>query len=271
MTQVHRRAWDSAESLKQKTSDDQPYDDAYAASYELESIQHKFTEIKEKISDKTFHSFSEINSIIISLADEEIPKVQKHLDNLKSNRAENKEQIEKLEEDIKALKEELALAKSEIARLEKKNQELNDRVTALEQSSRKNSVTIALLTLGQVATEIQNAMYKNVLPDMYNAYTAYKIPQILDDIKDQPDIKSQREAEDRLKILLSRLNWNKNLERALRNLSQSRNREAHPTPVNETALPEYVDTLDKQGCFTGSPSLEEVNRLIEIWKELKPK
>lgn len=251
----------------------------------FKNIQLKLTDHEHKISglqDKwqsngeVGHGLSELKTSFES-SKGEYQKHQKYLKKLPGSLVKNypntktlERKAKKLETENRKLKQKIKSLEKKIKSLEKEIKKLQGRVTVLESKVKElkkkplNSLTIALLQIGQVFTEIQNKMYKHVLPALYNPKVSYKVDHILQDIQENA------KARKRWAELQHSLKWNNSFGRAMRNFSGQRNDKAHPK-IKEAALKKYVLVLDKAGYLKRSPSLWQVNRIIGIWKKLKTK
>ena len=125
----------------------------------------------------------------------------------------------------------------------------------------------ASLSLGELCRQLQNKLYKIIFPNSFMPNRNYKMKNIWRDLEKLPQ---QKEEKDRSKKkwdeVREMLKWEESYEDAMKSLQESRNLDAHPSPLTEEILNRAADIMDSKGNLKGWLSLKRVHELITMWK-----
>lgn len=127
----------------------------------------------------------------------------------------------------------------------------------------------ASLLLGELCRQIQDMMYKKVLPNApYEDNKGYKVKYMLEDLDELEDEREKAEAGKRWEALQKKINWKKRKHmRAMKSIQDKRNDTAHPG-LDEKQLVESVELMKQTGNLPGYCPPECANELIKMWKIL---
>ncbi|XP_031570245.1 uncharacterized protein LOC116304624 [Actinia tenebrosa] len=130
----------------------------------------------------------------------------------------------------------------------------------------------ALKNLGEMCLQIQAGFYKKILPGYFTPIRSYKVATLKKDIeKLSKTVNEKAEARKRWEDLKSTLQLKEeDFEEALDALQEGYNRSHNlkPPNLNVKVLKESAESLERQKILKGWISLERVNGLIDIWKNL---
>ena len=127
----------------------------------------------------------------------------------------------------------------------------------------------ASLSLGELCRQIQNKMYKVVFPNSFSSSRNYKMKNIWRDLDKLPQPTEEKERSKRWDELNGKFKWDEAYEEAMKALQDSRNLDAHPSPLTEEGLNRAAEMMDAKGNLKGWLSLKRVLELIFIWKQLQ--
>ena len=128
----------------------------------------------------------------------------------------------------------------------------------------------ASLSLGELCRQIQNKMYKVVFPNSFSSSRNYKMKNIRRDLDKLPQPTEEKERSNkRWDELNGKFKWDEAYEEAMKALQDSRNLDAHPSPLTEEGLNRAAEMMDAKGNLKGWLSLKRVLELISIWKQLQ--
>ena len=181
-----------------------------------------------------------------------------------------KDEIEKLRENeernhakIKALERKIEELETQKRILEEKLDMVRKRVDALEE------VQVSLL-LATMCDEIQNMMFKRIFPQRFNPKVQRKVKNIEDMLRTSGDREKRLWAS-----LQAELNWKYCHLDAVKSLKGVRNKRAHPVEkLTEEALRVSVQKMTEEDFFEEDNSwlsVEVINELITMWKQLREK
>ena len=181
-----------------------------------------------------------------------------------------KDEIEKLRENeernhakIKALERKIEELETQKRILEEKLDMVRKRVDALEE------VQVSLL-LATMCDEIQNMMFKRIFPQRFNPKVQRKVKDIEDILRTSGDREKRMWAS-----LQAELNWKYCHLDAVKSLKRVRNKRAHPVErLTEEALRVSVQKMTEEDFFEEDNSwlsVEVINELITMWKQLREK
>ena len=181
-----------------------------------------------------------------------------------------KDEIEKLRENeernhakIKALERKIEELETQKRILEEKLDMVRKRVDALEE------VQVSLL-LATMCDEIQNMMFKRIFPQRFNPKVQRKVKDIEDMLRTSGDREKRLWAS-----LQAELNWKYCHLDAVKSLKRVRNKRAHPVErLTEEALRVSVQKMTEEDFFEEDNSwlsVEVINELITMWKQLREK
>ena len=186
-------------------------------------------------------------------------EIEKLIDNEERNQAKIKalkRKIEELETQKRILEEQLDRQSCELDLVKK-------RVDALEE------VQVSLL-LATMCDEIQNMMFKRIFPQNFNPKEQRKVKDIEDMLRTSGDREKRQWAS-----LQAELNWKYCHIDAVKSLKRVRNKRAHPVEkLTEEALRVSVQEMTEEHFFEEGNSwlsIEVVNELITMWKQLREK
>ena len=186
-------------------------------------------------------------------------EIEKLIDNEERNQAKIKalkRKIEELETQKRILEEQLDLQSCELDLVKK-------RVDALEE------VQVSLL-LATMCDEIQNMMFKRIFPQRFNPKVQRKVKDIEDMLRTSGDREKRQWAS-----LQAELNWKYCHLDAVKSLKRVRNKRAHPVEkLTEEALRVSVQKMTEEDFFEEDNSwlsIEVINELITMWKQLREK
>lgn len=128
----------------------------------------------------------------------------------------------------------------------------------------------ASLSLGELCRQLQNRMYKVVFPNSFLSSRNYKMKNIHRDLEKLPQPTEEKErSKKKWQELNGKFKWDEAFEEAMKALQDSRNLDAHPTPLTEEGLNRAAELMDGKGNLKGWLSLKRVLELISIWKQLQ--
>ena len=128
----------------------------------------------------------------------------------------------------------------------------------------------ASLSLGELCRQLQNKMYKMVFPNSFSSVRNYKMKNIYRDLDKLPQPTEEKErSKKKWGELHGKLHWDEAYEEAMKALQESRNIDAHPSPLTEEGLNRAAEMMDAKGTLKGWLSLKRVLDLIHIWKQLQ--
>jgi len=125
----------------------------------------------------------------------------------------------------------------------------------------------ASLSLGELCRQFQNKLYKIIFPNSFMPNRNYKIKNIRRDLEKLPQSKEEKErSQKKWDEVRQKLKWDESYEDAMKSLQESRNLEAHPSPLTEELLNKAAEIMDSKGNLKGWLSLKRVHELITMWK-----
>ncbi|XP_022797837.1 cilia- and flagella-associated protein 58-like [Stylophora pistillata] len=128
----------------------------------------------------------------------------------------------------------------------------------------------ASLSLGELCRVLQNKLYKVIFPNSFQPNRNYKIKNILRDLDKLPQPKEEKErSKKKWNEVQEKLSWDECYEYAMKSLQESRNVDAHPTPLTEEVLVRAAELMDSKGNLKGYLSLKRVHELISMWKHVQ--
>lgn len=128
----------------------------------------------------------------------------------------------------------------------------------------------ASLSLGELCRQLQNKMYKIVFPYSFSSGRNYKMKNIHRDLDKLPQPTEEKErSKTKWGELNEKFQWEEAYEEAMKALQESRNIDAHPSPLTEEGLIRAAEILNAKGDLKGWLSLKRVHDLIHIWKQLQ--
>lgn len=128
----------------------------------------------------------------------------------------------------------------------------------------------ASLSLGELCRQLQNKMYKIVFPNSFASSRNYKMKNIRRDLDKLPQPTEEKErSKKRWDELCLKFKWDEAYEEAMKALQDSRNLDAHPSPLSEDGLNRAAEMMDVKGNLKGWLSLKRVHELIAVWKQLQ--
>ena len=128
----------------------------------------------------------------------------------------------------------------------------------------------ASLSLGELCRQLQNKMYKIVFPNSFSSGRNYKMKNIHRDLDKLPQPTEEKErSKTKWGELNEKFQWEEAYEEAMKALQESRNIDAHPSPLTEEGLIRATEILNGKGDLKGWLSLKRVHELIHIWKQLQ--
>ena len=128
----------------------------------------------------------------------------------------------------------------------------------------------ASLSLGELCRQLQNKLYKVIFPNSFQPNRNYKIKNIWRDLDKLPQPKEEKErSKKKWNEVQDKLSWDECYEYAMKSLQESRNVEAHPTPLTEEVLARAAELMDSKGNLKGYLSLKRVHELISMWKHVQ--
>ena len=128
----------------------------------------------------------------------------------------------------------------------------------------------ASLSLGELCRQLQNKMYKIVFPYSFSSGRNYKMKNIHRDLDKLPQPTEEKErSKTKWGELNEKFQWEEAYEEAMKALQESRNIDAHPSPLTKEGLIRATEILNAKGDLKGWLSLKRVHELIHIWKQLQ--
>lgn len=125
----------------------------------------------------------------------------------------------------------------------------------------------ASLSLGELCRQFQNKLYKIIFPHSFMPNRNYKMKNIWRDLDKLPQTEEEKErSKKKWDELRKKLKWDESYEDAMKSLQESRNLDAHPSPLTEEILNKAAEILDSKGNLKGWLSLKRVHELIAMWK-----
>ena len=199
-------------------------------------------------------------------------------DSASSGRLQSRErEIKALKDEIEKLRENEERSHAKIKALERKIEELETQKRILEEQLdmvRKRvdaleEVQVSLL-LATMCDEIQNMMFKRIFPQRFNPKVQRKVKDIEDMLRTSGDREKRLWAS-----LQAELNWKYCHLDAVKSLKRVRNKRAHPVEkLTEEALRVSVQKMTEEDFFEEDNSwlsVEVINELITMWKQLREK
>lgn len=128
----------------------------------------------------------------------------------------------------------------------------------------------ASLSLGELCRQLQNKMYKIVFPNSFSSSRNYKMKNIRRDLDKLPQPTEEKErSKKRWDELCLKFKLDEAYEEAMKALQDSRNLDAHPSPLSEDGLNRAAEMINAKGNLKGWLSLKRVYELIAVWKQLQ--
>ena len=128
----------------------------------------------------------------------------------------------------------------------------------------------ASLTLGELCRQFQNKLYKIIFPNSFQSNRNYKMKNIWRDLDRLPQLEEEKQrSRKKWDEVQQKLKWDECYEDAMKALQESRNVDAHPTPLSEEGLTAAAELMDSKGNLKGWLSLKRVNELITMWKNVQ--
>ena len=125
----------------------------------------------------------------------------------------------------------------------------------------------ASLSLGELCRQFQNKLYKVIFPNSFMPNRNYKMKNIWRDLERLPQPKEEKErSKKKWDEVREKLKWDESFEDAMKSLQESRNLDAHPSPLTEEILNRAAEIMDTKGNLKGWLSLKRVHELITMWK-----
>lgn len=125
----------------------------------------------------------------------------------------------------------------------------------------------ASLSLGELCRQLQNKLYKIIFPNSFMPNRNYKMKNIWRDLEKLPQPKEEKDrSKKKWDEVRQKLSWDESHEDAIKSLQESRNLDAHPSPITEEMLNRAADIMDSKGNLKGWLSLKRVHDLITMWK-----
>ena len=206
------------------------------------------------------------------------PRDRSARDSASSGRLQSRErEIKALKDEIEKLRENEERSHAKIKALERKIEELETQKRILEEQLdmvRKRvdaleEVQVSLL-LATMCDEIQNMMFKRIFPQRFNPKVQRKVKDIEDMLRTSGDREKRLWAS-----LQAELNWKYCHLDAVKSLKRVRNKRAHPVEkLTEEALRVSVQKMTEEDFFEEDNSwlsVEVINELITMWKQLREK
>lgn len=128
----------------------------------------------------------------------------------------------------------------------------------------------ASLSLGELCRQLQNKLYKVIFPNSFMSSRNYKVKNIWRDLERLPQPTEEKDrSKKKWDEVKEKLTWDECYEDAMKSLQDSRNLDAHPSPLNEEMLNKAAEIMDSKGNLKGWLSLKRVHELISMWKLLQ--
>ncbi|XP_078349166.1 uncharacterized protein LOC144634088 [Oculina patagonica] len=128
----------------------------------------------------------------------------------------------------------------------------------------------ASLSLGELCSQLQNKLYKVIFPNSFMASRNYKMKNIRRDLEKLPQPKEDKDrSRKKWDEIREKLTWDEYYEDAMKSLQDSRNLDAHPSPLTEEMLNRAAEIMDSKGNLKGYLSLKRVHELISMWKQVQ--
>ena len=141
-------------------------------------------------------------------------------------------------------------------------------------SGPKKPERAAISLLAEFCRQLQNKLYERILPDFYSPITNYGVRDIETDINDFVDDEQekQRLREDWTRLRES-LGWDDKLVRTMQLLQQSSHSRSLladrcGSDLNVEIMKTLALELHEKGLLKGHVKLENIVRLLEMWKKL---
>ena len=194
----------------------------------------------------------------------EIKALNDEIDKLRENEERNHAKIISLEKKIEGLETQKRILKEQVDLQSRELDLVKKKVDALEEVQ-------ASLLLATTCDEMENMMFKRIFPRRFHPRVQRKVKDIEDMLKTLGDKEKRRQWAS----LQDELNWKYCHLDALKSLKRVRNKRAHSTEkLTEEALKVSVQNLIEERFFKEDNSwlsVEVVNELITMWKQLKEK
>ena len=194
----------------------------------------------------------------------EIKALNDEIDKLRENEERNHSQIKALERKIEALETQKRILKEQVDLQSRELDFVKKRVDALEE------VEVSLL-LATMCDEVENMMFKRIFPKIFHP----KVQRKVKDIEEILETSRDKEKRDQWDSLQAELKWNSCHLDALKSLKRVRNKRAHSTEkLTEEALRVSVQKMIEEHFFKEDNSwlsVEVINELITMWKQLRDK
>ena len=106
----------------------------------------------------------------------------------------------------------------------------------------------ASLSLGELCRQLQNKMYKIIFPNSFMPSRNYKMKNIWRDLDKLPQPTEEKDrSKKKWEEVREMLKWDESYEDAMKSLQESRNLDAHPSPLTEEILNRAADIMDSKG------------------------
>ncbi|XP_078348267.1 uncharacterized protein LOC144633288 isoform X2 [Oculina patagonica] len=106
----------------------------------------------------------------------------------------------------------------------------------------------ASLSLGELCRQLQNKLYKVIFPNSFMASRNYKMKNIRRDLEKLPQPKEDKDrSRKKWDEIKEKLTWDEYYEDAMKSLQDSRNLDAHPSPLTEEMLNRAAEIMDSKG------------------------
>ena len=110
----------------------------------------------------------------------------------------------------------------------------------------------ASLSLGELCRQLQNKMYKIIFPNSFMPNRNYKMKNIRRDLEKLPQLKEEKDRSNKKwDEVREKLKWDESFEDAMKSLQESRNLDAHPSPLTEEILNRAAEIMDSKGNHKG--------------------
>ena len=118
--------------------------------------------------------------------------------------------------------------------------------------------------------EERDKLYKIIFPNSFQSNRNYKMKNIWRDLDRLPQLEEEKQrSRKKWDEVKQKLKWDECYEDAMKALQESRNVDAHPTPLTEEGLVRAAEVMESKGNLKGWLSLKRVNELITMWKNVQ--
>ena len=194
----------------------------------------------------------------------EIQALKDDIEKLRENEERNHAKIKALERKIEELETQKRILEEQLDLQSRELDMVKKRVDALEE------VQVSLL-LATMCDEMENMMFKRIFPKIFHP----KVQRKVKDIEEILETSRDKEKRDQWDSLQAELNWKYCHLDAVKSLKRVRNKRAHSTEkLTEEALRVSVQKMIEEHFFKEDNSwlsVEVINELITMWKQLKEK